>query len=410
MAIQQWKHQVFISFRGEDTRRNFVCHLDDSLRRKGLKTFVDDQLRRGEEINTALLQAIQDSKVALVIFSENYVSSRWCLDELLKIIECHETHDQIVIPVFYLVNPSDVRSQNGSFGKSFAEHSQNPRYSKWKDALTKAANKSGWDSDVIREDNKLIDQIVRDVLENLKLLDPCSLEDFVGLDSKISKVKKLLATGSSDVRMLGIWGMGGIGKTTIAETIFDEVSSQFEGRCFVRNVREVSVLSEEEGILKLQQLISELLEERDVKMYTKTIKPALRERLKRKRVFVVFDDVSDRLQLVYLTGNQSWFGAGSNIIITSRDKQVFEGITDNIYEVEALSNTESHQLFVRNAFKERQPSQDQIPLIGSFVNYARGNPLAIKVLGSYVCGKGVKLWKDALNKLSKFLTRRSKMC
>ncbi|KAJ8747313.1 hypothetical protein K2173_012961 [Erythroxylum novogranatense] len=219
MATQQWKHQVFISFRGEDTRRNFVCHLDDSLRRKGLKTFVDDQLRRGEEINTALLQAIQDSKVALVIFSENYVSSRWCLDELLKIIECHETHDQIVIPVFYLVNPSDVRSQNGSFEKSFAEHSQNPRYSKWKDALTKAANKSGWDSDVIREDNKLIDQIVRDVLENLKLLDPCSLEDFVGLDSKISKVEKLLATGSSDVRMLGIWGMGGIGKTTIAETI-----------------------------------------------------------------------------------------------------------------------------------------------------------------------------------------------
>ncbi|KAJ8759646.1 hypothetical protein K2173_009293 [Erythroxylum novogranatense] len=193
MATQQWKHQVFISFRGEDTRRNFVCHLDKALSGKGLKTFVDDQLRRGEEINTALLQAIQDSKVALIIFSENYASSRWCLDELLKIIECHETHDQIVIPVFYLVNPSDVRNQNGSFGKSFAEHGQNPRYSnkiqKWKDALTKAANKSGWDSDIIREDNKLINQIVRDVLEKLKLLYPCQL---LVLDLPNSNIKQIL--------------------------------------------------------------------------------------------------------------------------------------------------------------------------------------------------------------------------
>ncbi|KAJ8759276.1 hypothetical protein K2173_006796 [Erythroxylum novogranatense] len=403
MATQQWKHHVFVSFKGEDTRHNFVCHLYDALSRKGLNTFVDNQLRRGEEINTALLQAIHHSKVSIIIFSENYASSSWCLDELLKIIECHETRNQIVIPVFYRVNPSDVRKQNGSFEESFRRHSENPRYSnkikKWKDALTKAANISGMGPDANREDNKLIDQIVKDVSQKLKHLYPCSLEGFVGLKSKISEVKTLLATGSSDVRMLGIWGMGGIGKTTLARAIFDEVSSQFEGRCFVRNVREVS---EKEGMEKLlQQLISDLLEERDLKIDTPGLGLYFLERLKSKRVFVVFDDVSDRSQLEYLIRNQSWFGVGSNIIITSRDKQVFQGITDNIYKVEALSDTKSHQLFVRNAFKERQPSQDHIPLIGSFVNYARGNPLAIKVLGSYVCGKGVKLWRDALNKLSK---------
>ncbi|KAJ8759629.1 hypothetical protein K2173_009276 [Erythroxylum novogranatense] len=408
MATHQWKHHVFISFSGKDARRNFVCHLDDALRRKGLKTFVDDQLRRGEEINIALLQAIQDSKVALVIFSENYASSRWCLDELVKIIECDKTHDQIVIPVFYRVTPSDVRNQIGSFGKSFAEHSQNPSYSnkiqEWKDALTKAANKSGWDSDVIREDNKLIDQIVIDVLEKLKLLYPCRLEGFVGLKSKISEVKTLLATGSSDVRMLGISGMGGIGKTTLAEAIFAEVLSQFEGRCFVRNVK----ASEEGGIEKLlEKLISDLLGESGVKIDTPIVGPGLYflERLKSKRVFVVFDDVfddvSDRSQVAYLTGKQCCFGAGSNIIITSRDKKVLKGITDNVYEVKALSYTESHQLFLSNAFTEGQPSQDHILLIRSFVNYAEGNPLAIKVLGSYVCGEGVELWKDTLDKLSK---------
>ncbi|KAJ8747312.1 hypothetical protein K2173_012960 [Erythroxylum novogranatense] len=405
MATQQWKHHVFVSFRGEDTRHNFVCHLDKALSGKGLKTFVDYQLRRGEEINTALLQAIHDSKVAIVIFSENYASSSWCLDELLKIIECHESHNQIVIPVFYRVNPSDVRKQNGSFEESFAKHSENPRYSnkiqKWKDALTQAANISGRDSNAIREEDKLIDLIVRDVLEKLKHPSPCSLEGFVGLKSKISQVKTLLATGSSDVRMLGIWGMGGIGKTTLAEAIFAEVSSQFEGHCIIKKVREAWEKGREQRLL--EQLFSELLEQSHVKIDTTIIgpEPFLVERLKSKRVFVVFDDVTDRSQLENLIGNQCWFGAGSNIIITSRDKQVFEGITDNIYEVEALSDTESHQLFVRNAFKERHPSQDHIPLIGSFVNYARGNPLAIKVLGSYVCGKGVKLWKDALNKLSK---------
>ncbi|KAJ8759930.1 hypothetical protein K2173_010076 [Erythroxylum novogranatense] len=399
MATQQWKHHVFISFRGEDTRCNFVCHLYDAISRKGLNTFVDNQLRRGEEINTALLQAIHYSKVAIIIFSRKYASSSWCLDELLKIIECHETHNQIVIPVFYRVDPSDVRKQTGSFKKSFEKHGKNPRNNRkiqeWKDALTKASQHI-W----VGEDNKLIDQIVRVVSEKLKHLYPCTLEDFVGMDSKISQVKKLLATGSSDVRVLGVWRMGGIGKTAIAEAIFYQVSSQFEGRCFVRNVREAS---EKGGIQQLlKQLISELLEERDVKIYTTTLGPGLFyvERLKSKRVFVVFDDVSDRSQLETLIGNRCWFGAGSNIIVTSRDKQIFKGITDNIYEVEALSNTESHQLFVWNAFKEKQPLQDHIPLIDSFVKYARGNPLAIKVLGSYACGNGVELWKEALTKLS----------
>ncbi|KAJ8759477.1 hypothetical protein K2173_007090 [Erythroxylum novogranatense] len=406
MATQQWKHHVFISFRGEDTRHNFVCHLDDALSGKGLKTFVDDQLRIGEEINTALLQAIQDSKVALIIFSENYASSSWCLDELLKIIECHEskTHKQIVIPVFYGVTPSDVRRQNRRYGESFAKHIENGWYNnkiqKWKGALTQAANISGWDSGIIRGDNKLIDQIVRDVLEKLKHPYHCSLESFVGLKSKISEVKILLATGSSDVRMLGIWGMGGIGKTTLAQAIFAEVSNQFEGHCIVKKVRETWEKGREQRLL--EQLISELLKQSDLKIDTTIIgpEPFLVERLKSKKVFVVFDDVTDRSQLEYLIGNQCWFGAGSNIIITSRDEQVFKGITDNIYKVEALSYTESHELFVRNAFKDKQPSQDHIPLIGSFVNYTRGNPLAIKVLGSCVCGNGVELWKEALTKLS----------
>ncbi|KAJ8759549.1 hypothetical protein K2173_007173 [Erythroxylum novogranatense] len=270
MATHQWKHHVFISFRGEDTRHNFVCHLYDALCRTGLKTFVDNQLQRGEEINTALLQAIQDSKVALIIFSEEYASSSWCLDELLKIIECYETHGQIVIPVFYRVTPSDVRNQNGSFGKSFAEHSENPRYSnkiqKWKDALTKAANISGMGPDANREDDALIDLIVRDILEKFKHPSPRSLEGFVGLKSKISEVKTLLASGSSEVRMLGIWGMGGIGKTTLAEAIFAEVSSQFEGHCIVKKVGEEWENGRQQMLL--EQLISGLLEQSDVKIDT----------------------------------------------------------------------------------------------------------------------------------------------
>ena len=149
----QSKYDVFVSFRGVDIRRHFFSHLVKDFSQKKIHAFVDDKLKTGDEIEPSLLKAIEGSSISLVIFSENYASSHWCLDELVKIIECKEKYGQIVIPVFYGVDPTDVRHQNKSYENAFAEHKK--RYSSsevqiWKHALENTANLSGITSSSFR--------------------------------------------------------------------------------------------------------------------------------------------------------------------------------------------------------------------------------------------------------------------
>jgi hypothetical protein len=148
-STHPWKYNVFLSFRGEDTRYSFTDHLCSALRKKGITTFLDDGLTRGEEISTTLLKAIEQSRISVIVFSKNYASSKWCLDELVKILECKESKQQMVRPIFYKVDPSDVRHHGGSFGEALANHQGNltanlDKVQKWKAALSQAANLSGW--------------------------------------------------------------------------------------------------------------------------------------------------------------------------------------------------------------------------------------------------------------------------
>ena len=142
---------VFLSFRGEDTRKTFTGHLYTALKHAGIKTFMDDYgLPRGEEISQQLLKAIQGSEISLVIFSANYASSSWCLDELVEILECKKRTGQLVYPVFYDVSPSVVRHNTGSYAAAFEKleeryASDMDKVNTWRAALTEAANLSGYD-------------------------------------------------------------------------------------------------------------------------------------------------------------------------------------------------------------------------------------------------------------------------
>ncbi|KAK2984987.1 hypothetical protein RJ640_005755 [Escallonia rubra] len=141
-------HDVFLSFRGEDTRRNFVDHLYRRLCEQSICTFKDDvNLRRGEEIEPELLETIEKSRFAIVVFSKNYAGSRWCLNELVKIIQCWFLKRQIVVPVFYDVEPTEVRNQIGSYAEDFTRHEvySPDKVDTWRDALSKAASISGYD-------------------------------------------------------------------------------------------------------------------------------------------------------------------------------------------------------------------------------------------------------------------------
>jgi len=144
---KSWKYHVFLSFRGVDTRHNFTDHLYSALCERGINTFRDDdELRRGEEISNALLTAIEDSKISVVVLSKNYASSKSCLDELVKILDCKESNQQLVIPVFYKVNPSDVQNHRGSFGDALAnmDCSNVEKVDRWKKALSQAGELAGF--------------------------------------------------------------------------------------------------------------------------------------------------------------------------------------------------------------------------------------------------------------------------
>jgi len=145
------KHEVFLSFRGEDTRASFTSHLYSSLQNDGINVFMDNNsLQRGDHISTSLLQAIEQSQIVVIVFSRNYANSRWCLDELVKIMQCYRTIGHMVLPVFYDVDPSEVRHQTGEFGKAF--QSLLNRISKedvdklqtWRDALCEVAGFAGF--------------------------------------------------------------------------------------------------------------------------------------------------------------------------------------------------------------------------------------------------------------------------
>jgi hypothetical protein len=141
-------YDVFLSFRGEDNRKNFTDHLYTALVQAGIYTFRDhNEIPRGEEISKHLLKAIQESKISIVVFSKGYASSRWCLNELVEILECkNRKTGQIVLPVFYDIDPSDVRKQTGSFVKAFDKHEDcfKEKVKEWRKALEEAGNLSGW--------------------------------------------------------------------------------------------------------------------------------------------------------------------------------------------------------------------------------------------------------------------------
>ena len=158
-----WNYDVFLSFRGEDTRKNFTDHLYFALKRAGIRIFRDDEkLERGKTIFNELLNAIRGSRISIVIFSKNYATSGWCLDELVEIVHCKNTIGHTLLPIFYHVDPSDVRKQTGTFAEAFVRHEEQfhtakERVWKWREALTEAANCSGWDLESVANGYYAID-------------------------------------------------------------------------------------------------------------------------------------------------------------------------------------------------------------------------------------------------------------
>ncbi|KAH9679716.1 ADP-ribosyl cyclase/cyclic ADP-ribose hydrolase [Citrus sinensis] len=409
----QIKYDVFLSFRGKDVRHNFISHLNAALCRKKIVTFIDDKLNRGNEISPSLLSAIEGSKISIVIFSKGYASSRWCLNELVKILESKNKYGQIVVPVFYLVDPSDVRNQTGTFGDSFSKLEERFKekidmLQTWRIAMREAANLSGFDSHGIRSESVLLEGIVNDILKKLNDLFPSDNKDqLVGVESIIKEIESLLLSGSTEFNTVGIWGIGGIGKTTIASAIYSNISSHFEGSYFMQNIREESEASGLAGFRR--ELLSTLLDDGDMKIDIPNIGLNFqRRRLSRMKVLIVFDDVTCIQQIELLIGGLDrldCFMPGSRIIITTRDAQLLKNHrgsrVGHVFEVKELSYNDSLTLFSRNAFGQNHPAAGYLELSNIVIKYAKGIPLALKVLGRYLFGRSEEEWENAIEKLKR---------
>ncbi|XP_061984307.1 disease resistance protein RPV1-like isoform X1 [Populus nigra] len=398
------KYQVFLTFRGEDTRKSFTDHLYKALVDAGFHTFRDDdEIRRGKNIRLELQKAIKQSKIAIIVFSKNYAWSKWCLEELVKIMERKRNAECIVFPVFYHVDPSEVRNQTGSFAAAFVEHEKHykekmERVNGWRIALKEVANLAGMDLGDGYEA-----QFVQSIVENvLKNLDPKIFYvplHFIGRDALVQDINSWLQDGSHGAAIALLYGIGGVGKTAIAKSVFNQNYYKFEGKSFLSNFRSKDIVCLQRQLLF--DILNKTVEINDPDEGILKIKHALCCR----RTLIVLDDVDKRDQFNKIIVMQNWLCKGSKIIVTTRNKGLFSAndIQWVRYKVELLDDEKSLELFNWNAFGQANPVDGFVEDSWRIVHHCNGLPLALGVIGSSLSGKGRGIWESALQQMEVIL-------
>ncbi|PRQ25570.1 putative TIR domain, P-loop containing nucleoside triphosphate hydrolase [Rosa chinensis] len=349
-SAPRWKYHVFLSFRGEDTRKGFTDHLFKELKERAISAYRDDpNLERGTTIDTELMLAIEQSRFSIVIISKNYASSDWCLLELAHIFRCMK-EDGRIMPIFYGVEPRDVRHQTGTFSEHFTEHEKKlgkdgEKVREWRDALTKVGKLAGWNSENYRYDTALIKEIVDVVWKKVNPTFPGEdpTQKSVGL-GKVNKIVSLLNLDSNDIRLVGIWGADEIAIKTTADLVHNSISDHFEVSSFLREIRKVS---KSKSLVYLQARLLEQLNGRYVPVSdVYEGKNMTKNCVRNKKVLRILDDVDQSDQIEILGGEKDWYGNGSRIIITSMNRNLLvEHGIEEPYLVEGLNKDEALQLF-----------------------------------------------------------------
>ncbi|XP_052116643.1 TMV resistance protein N-like [Arachis duranensis] len=303
-------YHVFLSFRGEDTRAGFISHLYAALDRKGITIYKDDiNLPQSEAISNELLRAIEDSMFAVVVLSPNYASSTWCLDELQKIVEYKNNLGLQIVPVFYGMEPSDVRHQIRTFEDAFRNHEgrlggDSEKVKRWREALIQVPYR--------QDEATIVESIAQHIHTKLFPKLPPSDEKLVGIASKVEEVIKLADIRVNDVRFIGIWGMGGIGKTTIAHAVYKSMEdNEFKVCCFLEIIRENC---KKKGLVQVQM---DVLAQCHIKCKLDNEnqgREVIKNALCKKKVLLVLDDASDISQLDNLAGKRGYLEISQEIV------------------------------------------------------------------------------------------------
>ncbi|KAJ9551075.1 hypothetical protein OSB04_015120 [Centaurea solstitialis] len=365
-------YDIFLSFRGVDTRHAFTDHLYDALGREGISTFRDDdEISRGEDLGPEIEKAISASKGSIVVLSKNYATSTWCLDELSLILEQRREFNHFVLPVFYHVEPSDVRKQDGTFNIEVKTSSKwtEENVIRWKKALTEVANLtgsvlSGYETDLLKE-------IVNEI------------------HSRLPRYK----------------GISSCGKTTFAQYIVSSISQQFEVVTFVENIASTG---ENKRDKLLRNFSKDILGGGRKNIQQDSYK--LMHAWKLKKALIVLDDIDEPRQfkyfLPYLLNNMNH---QSKIIVTTRKNDahtwlIGRGVPISCHEymMQVLGDGESLELLVStlHASGSKMPMEGYEELVKEVIQYCGGNPLALKVLGSSLSeDSSILFWRSTLNLL-----------
>ncbi|CAN1229968.1 Disease resistance protein L6 [Linum perenne] len=299
-SLPSVEYEVFLSFRGPDTRSHITDILYRFLIHSKIHTFKDDdEMRKGEGIWPTLVKAINHSKIYIPILSENYAHSKWCLKELAEIVQ-------------------------------------------------------------------------------------------------------QLSVDTENVTMVGIHGLGGIGKTTIAKAVYNTISSRFDRCCFVENIRETQ--QQNDGIVVLQKkIICDILRMDSVGYIDDNGgRKMIRERVSKFKVLIILDDVDEKFKFEEIIGSPKDFTPGSRFIVTSRNSKVLSILNDNqckLYEVGSMSHSRSLKLFSKHAFRKNSPPPNYKTLAEDIVSTTGGLPLTLKVIGSLLFQEETSVWKEKLKQL-----------
>lgn len=367
----------------------------------GINVFIDRNETKGKDLST-LFSRIEESRIALAIFSSMYTESYWCLNELEKIKECVDLGNLVVIPIFYKVEPDDVKNLKGVFGDKFwelAKTCNGEKLDKWKQALKDVPKKLGFTLTEMRylilelpsenifffsywgflfgsfhffcsDEGEYINQIVGQVMNVLTDIStdqetetpidnhfageevtteaaPDSPPPLFGIETRLKQLEEKLDFECKSTLTIGVVGMPGIGKTTLTSMLYEKWQHEFLRCVFLHDVRKMW----KDCMMDQSIFIKELLKDDDVNQEVADLSPeSLKALLLSKKSLVVLDNVSDKKQIEVLLGECDWIKRGSRIVITTSDKLVIEGMVDDTYEVLRLTGRDSFEYFNHFAF------------------------------------------------------------
>ncbi|XP_039167785.1 disease resistance protein RUN1-like [Eucalyptus grandis] len=402
-------YEVFLSFSGADMRRGFADFMYTMLTDVGISVFrIEEELERSEETFPQPIQVIEQCKISIPIISKEYASSQSCLLELEQMVECMDNKSRIIIPIFYYIDPSDVRNCSGPSERALDEHEK-------QNCIPPLHRIGELEGHHLHEKSEVspgevVRQIVCQVEQMLKKQDLVVPKQLVGVDSHVQGIMAKLKVdyrngqavkiGDSSVTVVGIFGIPGVGKTVLAKYVYNQLYHLFDACSFLGAIQ---AEIDHHGILSVQNNLISDLDKGNAKKFDSSEKALLhiRKNFCTVKVLVLLDDVTNHEQLSALVGELDWLGPGSRVILTSQTQDVLININGaEIFVLEPMKQDEALKLFHRHAFGTDSPYEDYNKLSTDIVAATGRLPLALEVTGSSLfLVKSKKAWRETLTAL-----------